>query len=284
MRPSSKRLILLVSAVAFLSRGSAAATQTSPVSVEIAPAKLTLSLHQPVYFSVTVRNESQLPVTVDLGWNRRSRLLLKVAKQSGEVVTVPQLDEGGAAFSGRVTLDPGQEYSHRTLLNRWFDFAEPGHYKVHIEVAGGRVSETADETPLPPSQADIEVTVLPRDPTQLQESCAALLREALESSAGSSERSDAAVTALTYIVDPVAVPYLEQLLRSGKKLGPFAIQGLGRIANDQAVGLLIAALNDPDDDTRMSARSQLVRMAEATADPELRGRIRLALRGSRQGR
>ena len=83
--------------------------------------------------------------------------------------------------------------------------------------------------------------------------------------------------ALSHIRDPIAVPYLAQLLLAkDRALGPILIDGLDGIADEPAVDALIAYVNSaaPDPDVRSVARGVLARIGSRTTDPAIQLRIR----------
>jgi hypothetical protein len=83
---------------------------------------------------------------------------------------------------------------------------------------------------------------------------------------------------LSYIVDPVAVPFLAGLLQPNMWFEQQAVRGLGRIADGPSVEVLTANLSSPSEDARVLARGALTTIRRTTKDPEIRQRIDDVLR------
>jgi HEAT repeat protein len=106
----------------------------------------------------------------------------------------------------------------------------------------------------------------------------------VNASATSAAAIEAAET-LSYVRDPVAVPYLARLLDNGKNVEWLAVYGLERVADISAVDALISQLNSRATETnsratetRMLALAALRRIEETTSDPTIRQRIEGARR------
>ncbi len=99
-------------------------------------------------------------------------------------------------------------------------------------------------------------------------------------SATSYQRAAEAALALSYVRDPVAVPYLERALRSGHLVERMAVEGLEQIGNREAVQVLVSSLQTRAGDTAILARSALERIESNTQDPAIKKAIKRALSGS----
>jgi len=111
----------------------------------------------------------------------------------------------------------------------------------------------------------------PRDQEALARGCEALA-SGVEAS-GSYERSAENALALSYVNDPVAVPYLARSLMANKLVEPIAIEALERIGTPEAVRALGPALNMSTNHSSILAKSALARIQTRTADPEVRGEV-----------
>lgn len=79
---------------------------------------------------------------------------------------------------------------------------------------------------------------------------------------------------LEYISDPIAVPFLARVLDARERLvGPQIIDALAKIADPQAVSVIIAHLNSKDADTASYARSALTSIDASTSDPTVKAMI-----------
>ena len=81
---------------------------------------------------------------------------------------------------------------------------------------------------------------------------------------------------LSYVEDPVAVPYLSQVLYTHKLVENTAISGLERIDSEESVKVLISALAYSYGDTSSLAREALRRILRKTSSPALKEEIRKA--------
>jgi HEAT repeat protein len=109
--------------------------------------------------------------------------------------------------------------------------------------------------------------VLPRDESQLKAACERLVRQ-IEATDSVREMHDAA-SALAHVDDPLVVPYLERVLRSGKYVEHPVIDGLARIGNEDAAQILIAVVKEspawpPNVETLAGTRAILARQALQT--------------------
>lgn len=103
----------------------------------------------------------------------------------------------------------------------------------------------------------IPLRILPRSLERLRSVCEELTEAAVRPD--SSETALAGALRLSFVVDPVAVPYLERVLKEsyfGKEL---AVQGLGRIGNAEAVRVLRSAMADADAELKMLIQRELTR-------------------------
>jgi hypothetical protein len=149
---------------------------------------------------------------------------------------------------GKVVLGAGASYSEKLLLDEWYPFNRPGSYTVEATLA--EVLPQQPEKPLNVwSSQQMTLLVEPRNPARLAAVCRKLLDTALISQDYGT--SYAAGFALSYVRDPVALPYLGKLLASGKTLvAAPALTGLVSLGTPEAVRILKSNL--------------------ATADPSLR--------------
>jgi hypothetical protein len=81
----------------------------------------------------------------------------------------------------------------------------------------------------------IEITA--EDSVRLNESCASFAKQ-IEKASSYHEAADAAL-ALSFVKDPIAVPYLKTALFAKQLVEPVTIDGLEKIGNKEAVQLLV---------------------------------------------
>jgi HEAT repeat protein len=118
--------------------------------------------------------------------------------------------------------------------------------------------------------------VLSRDPGKLGEVCDAFFNQLMTSD--TYEQVIESAVALSFIKDPVAVPYLERMLNTDKMVEPIAIQGLARINDRGAVDVLINALKLQKPEITASAQYALSQIEVETKDPSVKQQIRRALK------
>ena len=95
---------------------------------------------------------------------------------------------------------------------------------------------TASGETIPFIPQELTLTVEPRDPERLQEVCDRLAKAA----AGYSDLAvlREAADALSFVQDPVAVPYLTQVLAYHNLVSGIAVKGLVRIGSPEALQAL----------------------------------------------
>jgi HEAT repeat protein len=79
---------------------------------------------------------------------------------------------------------------------------------------------------------------------------------------------------LSYVEDPIAVPYLSQLLDAHKLVEKIAVSGLERIGDEESVKILILALSSGYGDTSDLALQALKRTLRKSSDPVVKRTIR----------
>jgi len=127
------------------------------------------------------------------------------------------------------------------------------------------------------NSASFDLEVLPANPEVLSQVCQRLALVATEAST-LTEAIDASL-ALSYVNDPVAVQYLKETLKRGSSMvRMYAVSGLGKIGNQDAVETLILTLNSPDPDLSAFVRTVLRAVKTRVNDPKLRREIESALR------
>jgi hypothetical protein len=234
-----------------------------------------LSLHEPVIVNFTIDNVLMEPVTVDLGPDRKEGFRFTVTQPDSISTRLPPLIREGLARIGKVAVEPGQSYTQRLLVNEWFGFSMPGKYVVEVQLANPvRTQKGITITEGTKFRTALEIT--PRDAEKLRSVCESLFRQIIASK--SYEQAAEAALTLSYVKDPVAVPYLKQALASNKMVEIYAIAGLGRIGNEEAVRVLISALQIRKADTAVLARSALSRIEAVTTDPSLKEQIKRAIK------
>jgi hypothetical protein len=216
-----------------------------------------VSLHEPVYIQFSIHNGLDEDVRFDMGLDGRHNFEFSANKPDGSLIRIPPKPYPPYVMgrtAEKVPLAPGKTFTKTMLLSEWYQFPAPGRYVVEAKL-GGEV-QTVSGTPIAPAPAaGIPIQVTPRDPERLKVVCKELTEGAMNVNAG--EASKAAVT-LSYVDDPIAVPYLGRVLKESFAGKDAAISGLARIGNPEAVQILTSSYS-------------------TTADPELKLQIQNAL-------
>jgi len=204
----------------------------------------TLTLHEPVRLIFDLQNRSEKPVKLDLGYDRKGSFRLTVTRPGGKREEVPQLGPRGAGGLSRIEtirVASGERYTQSLLLNEWTEFKQPGVYQLAVRLSKPIESEEGSAL-VAVRPFRVSLTILPRDERELARGAAALA-STIEITQSTEEYREAAL-ALSYINDPIAVPFLARTLRSGKYVEAEAIEGLERIGNADAVQVLISAFEE----------------------------------------
>jgi hypothetical protein len=247
-------------------------------------------LHEPVYATLTIHNSLNEEIRFDLGQNSKSSLGLSIVLPTGVEIAAPappQTGPGGGIFTvSRPILAPGEKYEQQLLLNEWHEFAAPGQYRLklwstaryvrHEKGMESRATEGGD--PFFTAE-EIGIEILPEDAGRLQSVCTDLMIRAI-SSPSVQMRVDAAV-ALSYVNDSVAIPFLRQILLepagAADSVRRYAVDGLARIRNVDAIEILLAALPTADSELKVDIGRQLRRVESLVEDQALKTRIRAVL-------
>jgi hypothetical protein len=227
-----------------------------------------------IVFQVT--NNSNEPFNLDLGQDRKGGFAFSLTKPDGVKIQLPRLTHEGFALGGAFPLGPGESYIQSLILNEWYDFSSEGGYELEghlvnpvVMNSGARYNGGAG------FRATLEIG--PKDESALAKTCDALASQ-IEASKSYQQAAEATL-ALSYVKDPIVVPYLRRALLSKTLVEPLAIKGLEKIANEAAVRVLIESLAMESTDTASLARASLVSIQRKTTDQNLRQEIDQALAG-----
>jgi hypothetical protein len=195
-----------------------------------------VTLGEPAYVLLFVNNLTSRGMTVYLGKRNTAGFRFTITEPNGNVVRAPIVGAGGGmGETGRTVVGAGKSYELPLLVNEWYNFREPGSYKIQVNLVESPTLEPGKIIKVW-SSPEMRLTVLPRNPVRLREVCEKLTTRGL-SEADLPAAAEAAV-ALSYIQDPVALPYLGRLLTAKNGMAPLAIQGLVRIGTPGALSVL----------------------------------------------
>ena len=224
------------------------AQSVSDLSLSVSLPKGSVSLNEPIFADLTIANPGGEETSVDLGLNGKSNIELTIRPPNGVAATYTLSGEGFGA-SGEVALAPGSSYHEKLLLNEWYPFDQAGTYLVGLRVRDGSNELTTN------GGAALSLEVRPTDPLHLRHVADALADRAVNESTYEERRE--AANALSYMVNPAAIPALARVLRDGSLVEEYAVLGLGRIGTPEAAAILTAAQNHRDPDIRAQILSAL---------------------------
>jgi hypothetical protein len=222
---------------------------------------------EPVWLQVECRNPGDRAVNLDftsgngVGWLLSPTVPGSSCQPEGNVLaSQPQ--------PTYLTVPPGDKAGIRVLLNRWVRFRQPRSFRLTL-VDCARVRGSSD---FPGAALTNEVTikVTPLDEQRLAALCEQLAQQAV---AHQDAASLQAAEGLSWITLPLAVPYLDRVLKAGKTSSSLAVDGLARIGNPKAVKAMIEAFAGADAFARMSIKNHLQAMQPRPDDPDLRRKL-----------
>lgn len=251
------------------------AQQEGQVSFNLSVASMSFSEHEPIVLEMNILNGLPRVIYLDLGQDREENVEITATLPDGKMVTSRGHTHEGISVIGVVSIQPGGTYSQRLLLNKWFDLSSKGKYLIGVNLVKSPALQGSSETVDLPIESHVEFEITDRDEKRLSKACESLASRVVNSS--SFEDASDAAKALSYISDPLAIPYLKQVLQSGKLVEANAIEGFLRIGNRQAVEALIEASNSPNKETGLLSRSALVQLEKSTKDSSLQEIIHAAL-------
>jgi hypothetical protein len=227
-----------------------------------------VTLQEPVFVEFTLRNGSAEPIETDLGFNRKQNFDFTITTPDRRRVSAPSVAAEGFGAAGRISLRPGETYRQILLLNERYSFDAPGGYEVDARFTGSIHAAQKQAIQGDGGWSTIRLTVRPRDQQRLTEVCGSLAEKAVHGSTYIEAR-DAAL-ALSFVRDPVAVPFLGRVLRESKLVRSEAADGLARIATPEAVELLNASSNSGDSELSAIARSALAIIDRKNKEAEIK--------------
>jgi len=166
-----------------------------------------VAIHEPVFVRVQLVNPTSQVIDVDLGEDRVANFVVVVTTPQGKEIqcSTPH----GSGSPGVVHLEPGEDiYAQMLVLNEWFKFDELGTYNVSIRLASPVRTRTGE---LPTEAFSTSLTITAKDPRKLAAICEGLLERIKR--ADSYDGTTEAALALSYVEDPIAVPYLKKALK-----------------------------------------------------------------------
>ena len=202
--------------------GTTSSVEEGPVTFFLT--KPTVTLHEPVQVRVQIVNPTSQGVDVDLGDDRLGNFAVVITTPEGKQIQCSPPHRGGQTSPGAVHLEPEDGvYSQMLVLNEWFKFDELGIYKIEVRLQSPIHSKDTD---LQTASFSSYLKVTDRSPKDLTAICQKLLNR-IKNSDSYDDATQAALT-LSYVEDPVAIPYLKRAV-AYPMVADIATEGLKRI-------------------------------------------------------
>lgn len=254
---------------------------TSSVRPEISFDLVTpaITLHEPVLLLFRVHNTLKHVLKLRLGIDEKQFFQFSLVTPEGTRLDSTPLRTGGFfGGTGIVSVEAGDTYEKKLLLNEWFRFDSGGQYLLTVRLT--TPIESAGISIQPPDPFSFHLSIDPRNPARLQAVCSELA-DAVENAPNANSASEPALQ-LSYVQDPIAVPYLSRLLHARKLADEPAIAGLERIGTPDAINVLLSALNYKFGDAPSLSRASLMRLQSRVSDPSMKEKILDALASPQQ--
>jgi hypothetical protein len=242
-----------------------------------------ITLLEPVVLRLVVQNYNSDPAILDLGANFKQGLLVTIIAPGGAVLPRPTWEPSGLHDLGRVRIAPGASYMREFVMDEWYDFDSPGQYGIRASL---RFPITIGDRSFTPAGDTFQtITIEARDEPALRRRCEALAARIANpivdpnTFVDPSTVEDVAQAALvlSYVRDPVAIPYLVRSLASPLlDAQGSAVLALGKFSTPEAVNALITAATGPGSYASEATRA-LHQLAQRIQDPKVRDHIYRAL-------
>jgi hypothetical protein len=198
---------------------------------------------------------------VDLGFQRQHAFTFSIIDPSGKNIDLRRR-EYGISDERPLYLKPKVKYSRRLFLNELYPFDDVGIYRIIIKselpIIIGKTNllriTSENQGALQTEETIVDLTIFPRNAGVLDDKCRYLLR-LIQQTDG--EKRHNYLKEISYIKDPVAIPYLTSLL--AEKEETYAFNGLMRIGTDEAYEGMIAISQSPSDKSLADAAKSLLR-------------------------
>jgi len=250
------------------SEGTAMPQRTTQVTVSY-ESRSPVTLHEPVFIDFSVQNRLSEEIRLDLGDDYKTNFVFRIIGPDGAAKRVRAKVHGGLSLIGRTSVPPMGRYSQEFLLSELYYFDKPGSYRIEAALDSPVRKRNGASIRVATRRA-IKIDMLPRNPSVLARKCEDLAIT-VERRTSFSEARDAALT-LSYVIDPVSVPYLERILVL-EEWGDFGLAGLARVADPASIKILRSAAESGSQPRRSLATGMLETIQKGERDPLKRGKI-----------
>ena len=233
-----------------------------------------VTLHEPVFMTLTILNGGRLPIKVDLGQDRKQALAFSIIQPDGRIVSAQLPLHEGISRIGTLSIAPASKFEQVVIVNQWYVFPMTGQYQVKVRLVA--IDGQQQVVPNLTNWSTLPLKVTPLNTERLEQLCTEL-KSKIDGSASYADKEEATL-ALSYVTSPIAIPYLQELALSQENpLAPIAIEGLARMEEEAGLRALIAVSDQNNSTTSLLARNYLSRRFSETTDPDLKQQIQRAL-------
>jgi hypothetical protein len=259
-------------AISLVSAISTAAQQDGRVQSIFYVEDSTVCLHEPARFALSLTNLTSTKIAINLGRESSEFITIDTGQPGHPSSSSASLFKGGLSALGVIQLNPGQEKRVSFLVDSWVGNLPVGVYRMRITL---HVPPTGQEWD-PPSETTLagELKTEAVFNLKVEESCPAKLMKLAKQDVSTILGDDnvdhqrMAAQHLSFIDDPVAVPYMERaVFPQGLISNREVIDGLARIGDSTAMEALDRLSYIEDLDISSYARSRvsaLLRMNKET--------------------
>lgn len=215
---------------------------------------------------------SSAPLHIDLGVNFRDRILVRVTGASGEREHLLTSGDGAESVgsSGRIDLIPQHAYTRAINLAPDFAFTTPGKCFVTIALPSGPAGSAYS------TSNTVDVIVLERDKVALARLCKRLVKE-IQATEDVGTKLEL-IAQFAQIHDPVAVPFIKQLLAKRPPFSSELYDSLVAIDDEDSIEVLHRAFLSTDVDDAYVARSRLMMLNKIGRSQQIRDRAASSVR------
>ena len=217
-------------------------------------------LNAPILINCILDNKSSETMSVDLGANFEEAYKLAMTLPNNKIISLPQLTAEGTAALGKFSLPPGSTYQQELLLNKWFDFTEPGHYSLFLELPSSIYAERNDAVGTSLGST-VDFDILAENRNELNALSGKLYDEIVAHNT-SFEKVEKAAYRLSYVKSPVAVPFIEKAVSQNTMVVSILVPGLERIGERSAMDALNRLAKSKNEDTRLLALDAIRRIKQ----------------------
>ncbi len=261
--------VVILSSAFWISDGAWERQRPAEVSIDVFSP---VSLGEPVFVRLVVRNPIDKVVEIDLGANGVGVIRFALISGAGKKELMPEIREGIEEV-GFITVAPFSSLRRDLVLNRWCQFPKVGVYRFEATLSAP-TKYSGGEGDVLYAQKMFDVEIVPRDEIRLRRRCEALSAilmarkprmEAIEDSA--------ARDGIRFMLDGACVPAAKRLLQS-KMEKSTGLSWLKNIGDEESIKELMAVAQADDRYYGNIAKRFLIDLEPKIGNSELRDKVK----------